>query len=310
MTHGRSIRIYLADGSAAGIRHAEVVNWTGQAIVCPRTRVAELAAWDESHRPGVYFLIGDDPNGSRPQVYVGEAEHVFERLKQHVKDEKKDFFDQVLLLTSKDANLTKAHVKYLESRLVELARQVDRVALLNANTPPRPSLPRADVAAMEEFLGPARLLMAALGFFGLQPLSKASPVGAQGPTPVADGPSGPLSTVTLHLSIPKRGVEAKGVATDEGFVVLKGSIGTKQLRSTLQKGWLTLREELIADGSIVVDGEAARFERDVLFGSSSAAASIVAGGVWGGRTGWKTAEGATLADLEAGLLETDPVEGA
>lgn len=307
MAHGRSIRIYLADGSASGIRHAEVVNWTGQAIVAPRTRVAELKDWEECQRPGVYFLMGDDPDGSRPLVYVGEAENVFDRLKQHVKDEKKDFFDQVLLLTSKDANLTKAHVKYLESRIVELVRVVDRVTLFNANTPPRPSLPRPDMAAMEEFLGPARLLMAALGFYALQPLSKASTKDQAGETGTSDGPSGPLSSTVLHLKIVKRGVKATGLSTDEGFVVEKDSIGCATLRKTLSKGWVAYRQELIEDGSVVVDGSKIRFQRDVLFRSSSAAASVVAGGVWGGRTGWKDASGTTLADLEAGLLDNGEV---
>lgn len=302
MGHGRSIRIYLADGSAAGIRHAEVVNWTGQAIVCPRTRVAELKGWEESQRPGVYFLVGDDPKGSRPLVYVGEAENVFDRLKQHAKDEKKDFFDQVLLFTSKDANLTKAHGKYLESRIVELVKAVDRVTLYNGNTPPRPALPRPDRAAMEEFLGPARLLMAALGFVALQPLSKGAGAEESSGTKGSDGPSGPLATTLLYLRIPKRGVEAKGLSTDEGFVVQKGSVGTSTVRKTLSKGWRAFREELIEEGSITIDGKSIHFERDVLFRSSSAAASVTAGGVYGGRVNWKDASGTTLADLEEGLL--------
>jgi len=302
MAHGRSIRIYLADGSASGIRHAEVVNWTGQAIVYPRTRVAELKDWEESQRPGVYFLMGDDPNGSRPLVYVGEAENVYDRLKQHAKDEKKDFFDQVLLFTSKDANLTKAHVKYLESRIVELVKTVDRVTLFNGNTPPRPSLPRPDRAAMEEFLGPARLLMAALGFFALQALSTSVSPKASVDAGATDGPSGPLANTVLYLTIPGRGVLATGLSTDEGFVLQKGSIGTKTVRKTLSKGWLAFRNELVEDGSITIEGSSIRFERDVLFRSSSAAASVAAGGVWGGRAGWKDQSGRTLADLEEALL--------
>ena len=163
MAHGRSIRIYLADGSASGIRHAEVVNWTGQAIVCPRARIAELSSWLESQRPGVYMLIGDDPEGTRPLAYIGEAENVLTRLKTHTKDDTKEFFDQVVFFTSKDENLTKSHVKYLEARMVTIALQVDRVTLKNGNAPNLPALPRADRDAMEEFLGPARLLLAALG---------------------------------------------------------------------------------------------------------------------------------------------------
>ena len=301
MSHGRSIRIYLADGSAAGIRHAEVVNWTGQAIVCPRTRVAELKGWEEAQRPGVYLLVGDDPEGTRPLVYIGEAEHVLDRLKQHVADEKKDFWDQVVLFTSKDANLTKAHVKYLESRIVELVREIDRARLSNGNTPPRPSLPRADQDAMEEFLGPARLLLAALGFTALQPLARRAADNSV-------GPSGPLAHIELRLVVPKRQTDARGHQTDEGFVVVAGSKGDGTLRDSLQKGWRALREELVADGSIRTTPTGIEFARDVLFASPSAAASVTMGGVWGGRTGWKTADGVTLADLEGGLAAPSVAE--
>ena len=303
MPHGRTIRIYLADGSAAGIRHAEVVNWTGQAIVCPRGRIGELKKWDESQRPGVYLLVGDDPDGTRPLVYVGEAENVQDRLRQHATDFKKEFFDQVVLFTSKDANLTKAHVKYLESRVVELAREIDRVTLANGNTPPRPSLPRADRDAMEEFLGPMRLLLAALGFVALQPLAKR--VDQDG---VAAGPTGPLADVLLNFSVPKRGVDANGHSTDEGLVVLKGSLGDSKVRDSLSKGWRALREELIADGAITDTGAGIVFNRDVLFSSPSAAAGVVCGGVWNGRAVLKDAQGRTLGELEDAAIAADEAE--
>lgn len=297
MGYGRSLRIYLADGSAVGIRHAEVVNWTGQAMVCPRTRVGELKQWEESQRPGVYMLVGDDPEGSRPLVYVGEAEHVQERLKTHAKDPKKDFWDHVVLFSSKDSNLTKAHVKYLESRVVEIMREIDRVTLANGNTPPRPALPRADRDAMEEFMGPMRLLLSALGFNWLQPLAKSA--GQDTTTP---GPSGPLAGVLLRFLVPKRGVDAQGHSTDEGLVVLSGSQGDAKVRDSLSKGWRAMREELIADGAIQASATGITFQRDVLFNSPSAAAAIVAGGVWNGRAGWKDEHGVSLGELEDALL--------
>ncbi len=101
MALGRSIRIYLDQGEVSGIRHAELVNWTGQALLCPRNRVPELAArWGGVvSRSGVYFLLGADQLAER-EVYIGEAEDVLERLKDHVA--KKDFWQEVLVFTSKD----------------------------------------------------------------------------------------------------------------------------------------------------------------------------------------------------------------
>ena len=218
MSYGKSIRIYLADGSPTGIRHAELVNWTGQAMVCPRSRLPELGKWHEAQRPGVYFLFGDDDSANLPTVYIGEAEHVFARLQNHLAN--KAFWSRVVFFTSKDENLTKAHVKYLEGRLVDIARSVGRCALANGNTPTLPALPRADRDAMEEFLEHLRVLLGALGYLVLQPL----PGAPTGESPTGEVMVGPK----LFFKLPKRGVDGAGMATDEGFMVLAGSLGTRR----------------------------------------------------------------------------------
>ena len=212
--HGRTVRIYLADGSPTGIRHAEVVNWTGQAIVCPRARIGELSNWAESQRPGIYILVGEDPALSIPLAYVGEAENVWTRLKQHVAH--KDFWDQVVFFTGKDDNLTKAHVKYLESRMVALALEAKRIKLEIGAAPTMSSLPRPDQADMEAFLESARILLGSLGFNFLEPVRKHK--GDEDPP----GNIGPLSHITLYLKLEKRGISAEVTVTDEGFVVAKG----------------------------------------------------------------------------------------
>src|SRR5689334_224541 len=136
---GRSIRIYLDKGEVSGIRHAELVNWTGQALLSPRSRIGELSAWEHVlQRPGVYFLLGAEQLSS-PEVYIGESESVLERLKQHVGE---DFWHEALFFTSKDENLTKSHVKYLESRLVDDARKAKRYSVRNGNQPTQSGLPR------------------------------------------------------------------------------------------------------------------------------------------------------------------------
>tara|TARA_R110002095_G_scaffold209010_2_gene195145 strand:- start:151 stop:387 length:237 start_codon:yes stop_codon:yes gene_type:complete len=64
-----------------------------------------------------------------PLVYIGESDDVAKRLNQHNQPEGKggkDFWERVCLITSKDQNLTKSHVKFLESRLIALAKQSGR----------------------------------------------------------------------------------------------------------------------------------------------------------------------------------------
>lgn len=292
-TIGKTIRIYLADGTPLGIRHAELVNWSGQAIVCPRGRLAELATWsDACQRPGVYVLVGGDESGARDLVYIGEAENVFVRLQSH---RNKEFWTRVVFFTSKDDNLTKAHVKYLEARMVELALEAERARVENSTSPQRPALPRAERDSMEEFLGPVKTLLGALGFHMLQPIGRSSADAA------ADG-SG--ASARLYFSPPKRVIKAEGASTDEGFVVYAGSVGDREVRHHLGKGYGVLREGLIADGSIVEETKTVRFKRDVLFSSASAAAAVLAGGAYNGREAWKNEQGQSLKDLEDAVAAT------
>ncbi|OAV72920.1 GIY-YIG catalytic domain protein [Bacteroidales bacterium Barb6] len=157
-TFGKSIRIYLRDGIITEIKVGEIVNQTIQSIACSRNRVSELANYSESQRPGVYFLFGLD---EKPKAYIGEAENVYDRIQQHIKG--KDFWNEVIFFVSKDENLTKAHVKYLESRLIEMAFSTKRYTIKNKTRPPLPTLPAADRDAIEEFLTYIKLLIGVLG---------------------------------------------------------------------------------------------------------------------------------------------------
>ncbi|MDH5671161.1 MAG: GIY-YIG nuclease family protein [Myxococcales bacterium] len=291
---GKSIRIYLADGSPTGIRHAELVNWTGQAIVCPRGRVGELSAWVESQRPGVYMLVGEGASPTTPLIYIGEAENVFVRLQNHVKN--KDFWTQVVFFTSKDENLTKAHVKYLEARLIETAAAAGRAQMENGTAPTLPALPRPDRDAMEDFLQPLRILLGTLGFAVLQSVS------AKGGSKASDQKPSVLADIRLRLARPKLKVLAEGSATDEGFVVFQGSVGTQAAKSHLSPGYSALRDQLYADGSLTKrDDGTTLFAKDVLLASPSTAAAILVGGAINGRESWRDGDNRMLKDIEEAL---------
>ena len=292
---GRTIRIYLPDGVATGIKSAELVNWTGQALVCPRGRVGELSKWPQSQRLGVYILVGEDPEGSKRLAYIGESENVQNRLKAHI--DEKDFWDHVVLFTSKDENLTKAHGQYLEARMHELTREADRFHLENSNSPKKASLPRSDRDAMEEFLHCARILLAALGFPLLQPVLDKSLT--------EEDSRGTLAGYDLSFEVPKHGLKAQGRSIDEGFVVLAGSLAAGMPSASLSGSLRKLRGHLIEDSSLEIESNGSRavFLKDVLFKSPSAAASVVSGDSRNGRIAWKTATGKTLKELEDALLE-------
>ena len=152
-----TIKLFLPLGDAKSLRTAEISNWTGKAVAAPRTELDELLAREELDKTGVYILIGSDPQTNAPRAYIGEAEIIRDRLKQH---KTKEFWVSAIVFVSKDENLTKAHVRYLESRLLAEASQVNRFAL-EQNQAGGSRLPESDREDMEVFLARIRQLLPA-----------------------------------------------------------------------------------------------------------------------------------------------------
>lgn len=298
MPVGKSIRVYLADATVAGVRYAELVNWTGQALACPRNRLGELSAWPEASKPGVYLLFEARLGDAKPLAYIGESENVAERLTSH--DRQKEFWNEVVIFTSKDQNLTKAHVKFLESSLVAIARKADRYDLQNGNTPPESSLPRADRDAMVEFTENIRMVLGTLGYPILEPLLRSAPVQVQ----ASSEPTTALAKQTnSELTFRVNNLVASGALTDEGFVLRKGSqVSATNTDSAAQKV-VKLKEQLRADGRLMLEADHLILTEDVLLSSSSYAAVMVAGTSRSGPQSWVAADGRTLKSIEDASLE-------
>jgi len=201
MTKGRSIRLFLVDGTPRGIITAEIMNWTGHVMFAPRSRLPDLIQRTEAGRTGVYFLTGTDAEESlKPLVYVGETDNVGKRVAQHNRDETKDFWDRVCVVTSKDQNLTKSHAKYLESRLIAIATDAGRAKLINNTAPDYGLLPEADIADMEFFIEQIRIVLPVLGLEFLREI-KYSPTNyfAQGLSANAEPGEAPEAEKTVKM---------------------------------------------------------------------------------------------------------------
>lgn len=304
-TFGKSIRIYLKDGTVTGIKFGEVVNQTIQSISCPRLRVGELNDYPEAKRPGVYFLFGQDEETNEPKAYIGEAENVYDRLQNHIAN--KDFWNEVIFFVSKDENLTKSHVKYLESRLIQIAFSTKRYKIDNYNQSQLSSLPPADRDAMEEFLTYIKLLIGVLGHKLLESVTTI--------TKKKEEPSFPLTAATqdnqvltmtsnLELTLSISGLKAKALQTDEGIVVLEGSEAAKEFTNSLQHGYRVLRERLIDNGTLKLIGDKYIFQSNSLFDTASPAAAIVVGYNINGPQSWKDKTGKSLKDIEKERLNS------
>ena len=163
-----TIKLFLPRGDAKSLRTAEISNWTGMAIAAPRTEMDELFQREELGKAGVYILSGTDPLSGLPRAYIGEAEVIRERLKQH---KTKEFWVSAIAFVSKDENLTKAHVRYLESRLLSEAAQAGRFTL-EQNQAGGSKLPESDRADMEIFLSHIGQLLPVLGSDLLIPVAQ------------------------------------------------------------------------------------------------------------------------------------------
>jgi hypothetical protein len=276
-----TIKLFLPRGDAKSLRTAEISNWTGKAVAAPRTELDELLAREELDKAGVYILIGTDPLTNSPRAYIGEAEVIRERLKQH---RSKEFWISAIIFVSKDENLTKAHVRYLESRLLAEAAQVNRFTL-EQNQAGGSKLPESDREDMEVFLARIRQLLPVLGSDILSPITLSA----------AKAPPGKALLCRV------KGAEARGQRTANGFVVFRGSTAVLEERPSAESYPYVVaqRKQLIADGTLVQRDGRLVFTKDAEFTSPSAAAAVIHGGSANGLTSWKSAGGQSLKELDS-----------
>ena len=279
-----SIRIFLADGVPDGLRVVEKSNWTGRAVVASRSQVARAFERTELAQPGVYVLTGVNDDGA-PRLYVGEADILRDRLKTHVGG--RDFWTRFVAFTSTNEGLNKAHVRYLESKLVALAKAANQWGIENSTIPAVPPLSEADKADAEWFLQEMLVIFPLLGIDAFEEAASQARSEAR-----ADEES-----TTLRLK--ERGAEATGREVGDGFVVFKGSRARlDEVPSILD--WLrNLRQQLLERGVLAQEGNAYVFTQDFRFNSPSTAAGVLVGGSANGRRAWKDERGRSLRQLHA-----------
>jgi len=283
-----TVRIFLTKGSPTSVRTAEISNWTGKAVAGPRSQIEDMLKREEAGKPGVYFLTGVNPESGRDRVYIGEAEVIRTRIKGHLD---REFWKTLVFFVSKDENLTKAHIKYLEGKLIDTAHAVGRYELENSQASGS-HLPESDAADMDVFLYRMEQLLPILGQEFLKPVVK------------SDVKSRKADLLFCEI----KGVKATGRQTDNGFVVLKGSEAVRKERPSTQKYQYAanLRSGLKADGILDEKQDRLVFLADHEFSSPSAAAAVIHGGQANGLTAWKDAKGVSLKEKEERDIQQTP----
>ncbi|MBV7302211.1 GIY-YIG nuclease family protein [Corynebacterium sp. TAE3-ERU2] len=313
--NGKQVRLYLVDGTVGGLMTAEILNWTGHMHRARRKDLARLKSRKQAQRTGVYVLFGTNKDGE-PAAYIGESDNVIKRLENH--NARKDFWEDVVIITSKDMNLTKAHVRYLESELITLAKSIGRISLYNADTPSGGAdLPEADQSDMQYFISQIRILMPVLGFDIFRGRTTPLPAAEGSTAPVAASPTDEAaesSDSPVFYIKNQKGADAQAQLIDGEFTLLAGSIIPATMKDN--PAWSdTTRKQFAkrqAQHATIVEAstpgptpDLVQLQKDVVFTSPSAAGAIVNG--WAstnGRIAWKTQTGQTLGDWEEGQETT------
>ena len=282
--YGKTIKLFLMDSDPEGRIICELSNWTGKAYRIPRGKVKDCSNREDLRSTTVYLLFGrPETSTDKAKVYIGEAENAYSRLVYHVSE--KEFWNEAVVFISKDENLNKAHIKYLESRLFEIANMASRYEVQNSNIPTKSSISESDKAEMEEFIEYIKILINTMGFKVFEPLIKQELANSS-------------NDEKLYINA-TRGANAKGKRTSDGFVVFRNSeIATDTVKSYREKGLNKLRDELIENEIIVKVEDKLVFKSDYLFSSPSAAAMVIMGRSANGLLEWKDSSGKALRDIE------------
>lgn len=279
MKFGKTIKIFLIDGEPNGRMSCELSNWSGKAYKIPRIKVKDCSDRNDLISTGVYLLFGKDEEG-KDLVYIGEAESILKRLNQHLNQ--KDFWNETIVFISKDENLNKAHVKYLENRLYDIALNAKRYKVENSITPTQSSISESDRAEMEEFIENIKMLVNTLGH------------------KVFDEKRDFKSKQKLETFLIKaaRGADGQGEPTSDGFVVFKGSKAASTIVNSMTPSFIKFRQKLIDEGVLIDRLEYFEFSDDYVFSSPSTAAVIIMGRNANGLSEWKLKNGTTLKEFE------------
>ncbi|MDB5119740.1 MAG: hypothetical protein JWN56_958 [Sphingobacteriales bacterium] len=275
----------MIEGTEYGPRTAEIGNWVGKAIYSNRASLPKILKRTEFDNPGIYCLKSIPVYTTYSErIYIGEAENIGTRIKQHLNETNKDF-DEFIFFISKDDFLTKAHVKYLEAKIIEMAHDAKSAEIINVHKPTYPVLHEAEISDLEYFLEQIKLILPVMGFKFLVP------------TVIREQEKETSLPFKEFYTIKHISISAKMYEDALGFIVTKGSMANKNMVPSVSDNYKSLQKRLIESGILVDNGKYFSFSEDTVFSSPSSAANIVLGRQTPGPLLWLSKDGRTFKEL-------------
>lgn len=291
---GKSINLFLMDGESSGRIKCTLANWTGIAYKIPRTELDRCKEREDLKQSGVYFLFGTSDTTGKGVVYIGQAgarkngEGILNRLQEHKRNPEKDYWTEAIVFTTSNNSFGPTEISYLENRFCNLAQQANRYEVKNGNDPTSGNITEEKECELEEFIDYAKVIMGTLGHRLFDPIMKSAKTETENENKKTDEPR----QLYLKRTIADVGtIEAFGMETTEGFVVLSGSHISPKHDDNISE---TIKEKR---KNAALDAEGKLIE-DQLFTSPTYAAVFVIGKSANGLTTWKDKNGQQLRDLE------------
>ncbi len=294
-TRGKSINLFLMDGTPTGRIKVTLANWTGVSYKIPRTELENCKGIPVLKQSGVYFLFGTSDDTGENVVYIGQAgvrrngEGILFRVQEHKRNPEKDYWTEAVVFTTSNNSFGPTEISYLENRFCWLATEAKRYIVKNGNDPTSGNITEEKESELEEFIDYAKIVMGTLGHKVFEKLTDSTPL-------VESVNIYQNSDLLLYLKrkSKKSGqvIEAQCKRTSEGFVVLKGSHIETIDSESIPPGIKERRQNVKINENEIL-------EEDVLFRSPSYAAAFVIGGKTNGLMDWKTVDGKTLKELES-----------
>jgi hypothetical protein len=237
----KSINLLLYEGDLNGVISIEDTSWnSGELYSAPRSSVSDLLETGACSKYGVYLLL------SQEMVYIGQSSDLAKRITQHTVG--KDWWESVVILTTKDDSLNHSDIDYLESVLIEKAFSVNRLDCDNKNKGNPPKVDKFRKVYLGQYLEEALFLMQLIG------ISVFSSTKGHQPPAKADGAL--LSTVDIHtkLAIGKRAKnEAVQYLQSQG-VSLSKKVSYAVKQDNKEEFWVNpLVEKLNGDWELILN---------------------------------------------------------
>jgi hypothetical protein len=279
------------DGVPTGRIKCTLMNWTGVVYKIPRTELEQCKGRNDFSQSGVYFLFGTSDQTGEDVAYIGQAglrkngEGILYRLQEHKRDPDKDYWTEAVVFTTSNNSFGPTEISYLENRFCNMATEANRYIVKNSNEPAFGHVTEEKESELEEFIDNAKIVMGVLGHKVFEPLLQVIE-----PTVSAEGQR--LQETPIFF-IKRSGTDAKCRLTNEGIVVLAGSVIRKDVVPSCPDYAKTIREnnkDNIDENNILL--------KDILFKTPSGASSFVLGAPTNGNVEWRTEDGRILKDVE------------